>query len=260
MDWKEVITSSYKDFQQDDVQGMASESAFHILLSLFPLAIFGAAVSGIINFAFPNLNLFNNILNGVFAGLPPEAAKAIEPVIRDVIAGQSESRGLLSIIGIVTALWSGSAAVGTFVKALNRAYDVEETRNFFQRKGVEIGLTIFLGLVLGVAFAAIAFGGPLIDAIGDRFNLGGVGRFVTAAIRLVLVVAFVVFALSVMYWIGPNIKQKVRVRYPRLDTGSSGTSGLYRRIRHLHLTVWRIEQLHEDVWHTRWHHRAAARL
>ncbi len=208
VDWKEVLTSSFKDFQQDDVQGMAAESAFHILLSLFPLAIFGAAVSGIVNFAFPDLKLFDNILQGVFSGLPREAAMAIEPVIRDVIAGQSESRGILSIVGIVTALFSGAAAVSTFIKALNRAYDVEETRSFIQRKGLEIGLTIFLGLVLAVAFGAIAFGGPLIDAIADRFNLGGVGRFVAAAIRLVLVVLFVVFALSVTYWIGPNIKQK----------------------------------------------------
>lgn len=208
VDWKEVGISSFKDFQQDDVQGMAGESAFHILLSLFPLAIFGAAMSGILNLAFPQLDLFNKIIVGVLSGLPPAAAEAIQGPLTEVLAGQNQSRGIFSIIGIVGALWSGTAAVGTIIKALNRAYDVEETRSFIQRKGLEIGLTLFLGLVLVVAFASVAFGGPLIDAIGDRFNFGGVGRFVTATIRWVLVVLFVVIALSVLYWIGPNMKQK----------------------------------------------------
>jgi len=205
VNYKEVATSTFKEFSQDDIGGLAAESAFHILLSLFPLAIFGAAMSGIINVAFPGLNLFNNIINAVYAGLPGSAADAIRPVLTQVLNNQSG--GLVSF-GIITALWTGSQAMSTFIKALNRAYDVEETRPIWQRKGLEIGLTIFLGVVLAVAFGAIAFGGPLIDSIANHFNLGPVGRFVTAAVRLVLVVLFVVVALSILYWIGPNVKQR----------------------------------------------------
>lgn len=210
VDAKEVAISTFKDFQQDDVQGMAAESAFHILLSLFPLAIFGAAMSGILNLAFPQLDLFDKIIEGVLAGLPEQVRVAIKDPLTEVLAGQNQSRGLLSIVGIVGALWTGTAAVGTFIKAFNRAYDVEETRSFVQRKLLEVGLTLFLGIVLVVAFGAIAFGGPLIDGIANRFGLGDVGRFVTAAIRWVLVILFVVVALSVLYWIGPNMKQKFK--------------------------------------------------
>jgi len=205
VDYKEVATSTFKEYSQDDLSGLAAESAFHILLSLFPLAIFGAAMSGIINVAFPGLNLFNRIIDSVFSGLPSNAASAIRPVLEQVLKNQSG--GLVSF-GIITALWSGSAAMSTFIKALNRAYDVEETRKIWQRKGLEIGLTLFLGIVLAIAFGAIAFGGPLIDSIANHFGLGAVGRFVTATIRLVLVVLFVVVALSILYWIGPNVKQK----------------------------------------------------
>jgi len=205
VDWKEVLTSTFKEYSQDDLAGLAAESAFHILLSLFPLAIFGAAVSGIINVAFPGLNLFNNIIGAVYAGLPTEAANTIKPVLEGVLKNQSG--GLLSF-GLVTALWSGSAAMSTFVKSLNRAYDVEETRPIWQRKGLEIGLTIFLGIVLAVAFTSIAFGGPLIDSLAKLLHLGPVGRFIAAAVRLVAVVLFVIGALSFLYWIGPNVKQK----------------------------------------------------
>ncbi len=204
IDYKEVARATIKEFSQDDCTGLAAESAYHILFSIFPLAIFAASMSAIINHVF-GLDLFSKIMSALTSRLPPDAATALSGPLAKVLSNQSG--GLLSV-GIVTALLSGSAAVGTFIKALNRAYDVEETRPLWRRKGMEILLTIFVGAVVVAAFIVIVFGGKLGDAIARHIGAGHVFTLFWNIIRWPLILAFISLALAVLYWVGPNIKQK----------------------------------------------------
>lgn len=204
VDYKEVARATMKEFSQDDCAGLAAESAYHILFSIFPLAIFAASMSAIINSIF-GLNLFAKIMDALTSMLPGDARSALADPLAKVLSNQSG--GLLSF-GIVTALWSGSAAVSTFIKALNRAYDVEETRPFWRRKGTEVALTLFVGVVASLAFIVIVFGGKLGDAIAKHIGAGTAFTFFWNIIRWPLILAFVSLSLAVLYWIGPNIKQK----------------------------------------------------
>jgi membrane protein len=204
VDYKEVARATIKEFSQDDCAGLAAESAYHILFSIFPLAIFAASMSAIINSIF-GLDLFGKIMSALTSVLPTDARTAIAAPLAKVLSNQSG--GLLSF-GIITALWSGSAAVSTFIKALNRAYDVEETRPFWRRKGTEILLTLFVGIVAAAAFIIIVFGGKLGDAISAHIGAGHVFTIVWNILRWPLILAFISLALAVLYWVGPNIKQK----------------------------------------------------
>jgi membrane protein len=204
IDYKEVARATMKEFSQDDCSGLAAESAYHILFSIFPLAIFGASMSAIINSIF-GLDLFGKIMSALTSRLPSDAATALSGPLAKVLSNQSG--GLLSF-GILTALWSGSAAVSTFIKALNRAYDVEETRPFWRRKGTEILLTLFVGIVAAAAFIFIVFGGKLGDAIAKHIGAGHIFTIVWNILRWPLILAFISLALAVLYWVGPNIKQK----------------------------------------------------
>jgi len=204
IDYKEVARATIKEFSQDDCAGLAAESAYHILFSIFPLAIFGASMSAIINTVF-GLDLYGKIMSALTSVLPADARSAFAAPLAKVLSNQSG--GLLSF-GIITALWSGSAAVSTFIKALNRAYDVEETRPFWRRKGTEILLTLFVGIVATTAFIVIVFGGKLGDAIAKHIGAGHVFTIVWDILRWPLILAFISLALAVLYWVGPNIKQK----------------------------------------------------
>ncbi len=206
VDYKEVARATIKEFSQDDCAGLAAESAYHILFSIFPLAIFSASMSAIINSIF-GLDLFGKIMSALTSVLPSDARTAIADPLAKVLSNQSG--GLLSF-GIITALWSGSAAVSTFIKALNRAYDVEETRPFWRRKGTEILLTLFVGIVAAAAFIIIVFGGKLGDAIAKRLGAGRLFTIVWNILRWPLILAFISLALAVLYWVGPNIKQKFK--------------------------------------------------
>lgn len=206
VDVKEVAIATFKEFSQDDISGMAAESAYHILFSLFPLAIFGAAVSAALNRIY-NLDLFNKIMGALTSRLPSDAQRAIADPLANVL--QNQNGGLLSF-GIITALWSGSAAMSTFIKALNRAYDVQETRPIWKAKGLQVLLTVFMGLMAASAFILITFGEKIGRALADKVGAGDAFALFFAIIRWPIIIAFIMLALAVLYWIGPNIDQKFK--------------------------------------------------
>ncbi len=204
VDYKEVARATIKEFSQDDCAGLAAESAYHILFSIFPLAIFAASMSAIINSIF-GLDLFGKIMSALTSALPADARSAIAAPLAKVLGNQNG--GLLSV-GIILALWSGSNAMSTFIKALNRAYDVQETRPIWKAKGLQVLLTLFMGVITALAFIVIVFGGKLGDAIAKHIGAGHIFTIVWNIIRWPLILAFISLALAVLYWIGPNIKQK----------------------------------------------------
>jgi membrane protein len=206
VDYKEVARATIKEFSQDDLTGLAAESAYHILFSIFPLAIFAASMSAIINRAF-GLDLFGKIMSALTSALPADARSAISAPLAKVLSNQNG--GLLSF-GIVLALWSGSNAMSTFIKALNRAYDVEETRPFWKAKGLQVALTLFMGVLTSVAFILIAFGGKIIGSIADHIGAGSAFKIGWSIVRWPIVFAFIALALAVLYWVGPNIKQQFK--------------------------------------------------
>jgi len=204
VDYKEVSRATMKEFSQDDCAGLAAESAYHILFSIFPLAIFAASMSAIINSIF-GLDLFGKIMSALTSALPADARSAIAAPLAKVLSNQNG--GLLSV-GIILALWSGSNAMSTFIKALNRAYDVQETRPIWKAKGLQVLLTLFMGVITSLAFIVIVFGGKLGDVIARHIGAGHIFTIVWNILRWPLILAFIALALAVLYWVGPNIKQK----------------------------------------------------
>ena len=109
----------------DDLGGLAAELAYRFFLALFPFFIFLAALSGFITHLFDIQNPTDRIINTIGDTLPSDVTSVLRSQLEEVIS--SRNLALLSV-GIVGTLWAASSAVGSLIKAMNRAYGVRETR------------------------------------------------------------------------------------------------------------------------------------
>jgi membrane protein len=201
-----IVIATVKRSLRDDCSGRAAQAAYHILFALFPLAIFAAALSALANALF-GLDLFARVMASLASVLPSEARASIVGPIAAVVNHPS---GWLLVIGIATALWSGATAVGTFITALNRAYDVEETRPYWRRKALEVLLTLCLGAVVVAAFILIVFGGRLGATIAAQIGQGRTFRVAWQIGRWPLIAAIIMAALTAFYRVGADIRQRFR--------------------------------------------------
>lgn len=183
----------------DDVGGLAAQLAYHFLLALFPFFIFLTALGG---FAAAQVQMGNpaqSIVDLLGANLPDDVAGVLTDQLQQVI--DSSNPGLLSF-GIVGALWAASGGMKSIMKAMNRAYDVPESRSFLKKNLVALGLTLLFSAFAIIAFVLLVVGELVAQEVASVVGLPSIAVDIS---RWVL--AFVLMALgtAVLYWAAPNI-------------------------------------------------------
>ena len=135
--WKEILKRTVRDTLKDDAQGLAAQLSYYFFLSLFPTLLCVIALASL----FP----LQNLTDEVVAMLQPIAPAQVIDIIREQMLKIADAgdTAVLSL-GLLGALWSSSAAMGAIVNAMNRAYDIEESRPWWRVKVTAILLTLGL--------------------------------------------------------------------------------------------------------------------
>jgi membrane protein len=196
-----------EQFHADDAFGLAAELAYRFLFALFPFGIFLAALAALVASSLAT-DPSGAIMRGLHDNLPPDVASSIQPELSRILGNTRP--GLLSVgaVGSVAAATSGTLAL---IKAMNRAYDVEETRPAFVRYGTAVGLTILVGTATIASFVTLVGGAVLPDVLVAWAGLPeSLSRTVTL-LRWFVVFAVLVVAVATLVRVAPNVRPPWRL-------------------------------------------------
>jgi len=182
-----------KRAMEDDITGTAARVAYYFFLALFPAIIALFALTGIVG----GDRAFDWVMSQARQGLPGDAEVMLERFLSE-ITGQSRP-GLLSV-GILGVLWAASNSFNGLTIGLNRMYTVDETRSWWKRRLLAVGLLIATAVALNVGATAILAGPELIRALG----LDIIVVYLTWAMAFALITG--IFWLT--YYLLPNADQK----------------------------------------------------
>ena len=192
---------------RDDVFGLAAELAYWFFLSLFPFFIFLAALGGFVAAVLDVGDPTQQIIDLLGTTMPPDATRLVRPQIEHVVGARNP--GLLSL-GILGAIWTATGWASAIIKAMNRAYAVQETRPFWQRYLLAFGLMLLTSSVLVGAFvlfvAGQVFGGQVAAAVG----LEGVVQIVVDLIRWPAAATLLLLGSAFLYGTAPNVDLGLR--------------------------------------------------
>ncbi len=118
----------------------------------------------------------------------------------------AESGGLLTF-GVLGALWSSSAALVSIVSALNRAYDIEESRPWWKVRLVALGLTIGLATFILAALTLVLAGPTIATYLDERLGMGSALRWTWLILQWPVALALVATALGLVFYFGPDAEQ-----------------------------------------------------
>ncbi len=211
IEWTPVGKAVVKEYSKDDVPGLAAEMAYHFIFAIFPFVIFVTTIAGIVGRFLSQDRLIDRIMAALYSQLPPATAEALRQPLEEVLgqrAGQALSIG--AAVGIVLALYSASNGVATIMKAFNRAYGVQETRGFLKTKGIALGLTIVLSLLLIIGFISLTVGNDLVDLVAGWLGLGRFAEAFLTVAQYVVGLLGITLAFALLYWQGPNVDQQFR--------------------------------------------------
>lgn len=194
--WKDILWRVKDEVAEDRVSLIAAGVAFYGFLALFPAIAALMALSGL--FLDPS-DVTDQI--GALAGLVPEDIIDIIVGQATAVTGSSEGGlGVTALISVLLALYSASKGVGSLIDGLNVAYDETEERGFIKLKLVTFGLTllIMVGLLLAMAVVAV------IPAVVSFLPLGAVAEPLIVGVSFVVLAAFTIGGLAVLYRYGPS--------------------------------------------------------
>ena len=191
------------EISQDEITDWAASLSYRFLLALFPFFIFLGAMGGLvtrfIGVENPALELMDR-----FGGYVPSEARDVLATELDHVLGRQQP-GLLSV-GLVAALWAASGGMGSTMRAMNHAYDVTETRPFWKRTALSIGLTLLSGAFFTTAFVLAVAGDAVSNAIAAELRLGNELVAAMLVARFVLAVGLLCGATAFLYWAAPNVQ------------------------------------------------------
>jgi membrane protein len=140
----------------------------------------------------------------------------VRGILKDVI---TPNKGSLLTIGILGTLWSASGGFASLIEALNVAYDVPETRPFYQTRLLAIGLMLVTGSLLVLGAVSMFLGPAFGNWLAAKLHLSWMFAVVWPYLRWAISVAFTVLAVELMFYWAPNVKQRFWATLPGAAIG-----------------------------------------
>lgn len=191
---------------QNDFYGMAAEMGFMMVIGIFPFMLFLTAVFGWMG----NKSLMDPILAFLSTFMPEQAMELIITVLSEAMIF-SHGR-LMAIIGFCVTLVLSTNAMAVVLKGLNRAYKVEETRNFVYTRILSLIMVFVDTMVLFLTINLIVFGKVIISFLITHFHMSKVLAIILLTLRWP--VAFVALYLMAFlsYYILPDLRGNERFK------------------------------------------------
>jgi membrane protein len=202
-----TLKATVQEFIRDDALGLAAQLAYYLILALFPFILFLVAVLDAFGSSSPQF--VNELFGYLRRVMPAQVFDLIETYTERTLRNEDTAPGLLSA-GILGTVWAASGAFSALINALNRAYDVQETRPFWKVKGISILMTLGLSvLILGGVLLLIA--GPSIgETIAEVFTLGDEFVVVWNVARWPAALLFMVATVALLFYFAPDADQPFR--------------------------------------------------
>jgi membrane protein len=188
--------------QRNELMARADGVAFNLTLSVFPFLIFLFTLIPYI----PIQHLDRQIMEFLGEILPAGIYKEAAPTISDIV---SRPRGKLLSLGVILALYGGTAGMMALMTAFNKMYRTIENRGFIQTRLTAIGLTLILVLVMIVGIALIIVGQFILDWFVDQHWINDSWTYyLIMVLRYGMVLAVFLVGVSAIYYIAPAIHKR----------------------------------------------------
>jgi membrane protein len=207
--WWQVVRRAFKESSADNVPILAAGVAFFAFLAIFPALIAALTLYGLV--ADPETVAAQ--VRDLSAALPEQAQPILLDQLQSVASASNGALGVSLVISLLAALWSASSGTGNLLKAINIAYDEDESRGFLKVRGLALALTLGAIVFMLLTLALVA----VVPVVLDALPLGTLGTVLAQVLRWVLLVVLVVAALAVTYRVAPD---RDLPRFAWVSTGS----------------------------------------
>jgi membrane protein len=205
--WPEFLKQVWADVQDDDLFGKAAQLGFYFIFALFPALLCLTALIGLL----PIQSILPELMTYIKTVLPTETMPLITKYLDQVVTGSGA--GMVSF-GFLSALWAVSTGMAAIIDTLNTVYNVNDSRPLWKARSIAMLMTIGATIFIVLSMFLILLGGYLSQWVAVRIGFGAIFTIMWALIQWPFVIMFMLLAVSLIYYLAPNVSHPWRVITP----------------------------------------------
>ena len=199
-----VVKRTLKSFYDDQMTHHAAALTYYALMSLFPAALLGLSLLGLIG-QYPET--YNAIINYLEDVAPASVVQPLDDSLRTALQNKGTATTAL-VVSAVVAFYGSTGALEAARRALNVVFEVRNGRSFFRRKAVDIASTAVLLVLVIVTLILTFVGGRFADDLFGFIGLGDTAAEIWSIVRWPAAVAMAMLVFALVYYVTPDVKQR----------------------------------------------------
>ena len=196
-----LFVTAAKNFVRHRDSDLAAGLTYYAVLAIFPAALALLSLLAVIGDADQTRQTVLDILGPLMS---TDRLNDVEPVLDKLIHAEGATWTLVA--GTVGALYSASAYVGGFSRAMNTVREVEETRPFWKLKPLMLLITLVVVVLNVAALVIITVTGPITSSIGDKLGVEQSAIDVWEIAKWPALAIVVVIVVAILFHATPNVK------------------------------------------------------
>jgi membrane protein len=208
LSWQAFARRLYREYRDDAVADSAATLSYYFVFSLFPFLFFLATLTAYIPYARVAADA---LLARAYAVLPGPAMAIIDAHVRGLVG---HSRPHLLTLGFAITLYSASRGVDAVRKALNRAYDVKESRPLWKTELLAFGMTVGGAALVLVAVGLLLAGSSGGLWLAHRLRIDEQYVIALRWIRWPVIAVVIMGCAAIAYHLLPDVERRFKLITP----------------------------------------------
>jgi membrane protein len=199
------LKRAFAMFREHGMTDWAASMTYYLVMSLFPGLLVAVSLLGLLG----QQSLVTDAVGYLRdAGAPSETVDAVERSLQGLIDSSNAKAGIGLVVGLALGLNGASGAFGAAGRAMNKVYGVEEERGFVRRKLTDVGWTLVVILLGGVALVSVLLGGQVAKDLFGTIGLGDTAGTVWVYARWLVAIAAMMVLFAVVYAFAPDLEHR----------------------------------------------------
>jgi membrane protein len=199
-DYVAIVKRAVKESLDDQITDSAAAITYYAFLSIPSVLLVAVGVFSLV--AGPNA--VQTIVDKIGAVAPAQAVQLLEQSLQRTTQGGGGVT--MIVIGSVLAVWTATGTINAVMRALNNAYDREESRNFFRLRAAALAMLVFILIAFLLVFGLLVLGPKLSGWMGDLIGLGSVFEWTWWIAQWPVLLGGLLLAFAVVLYVGPNVE------------------------------------------------------
>jgi membrane protein len=198
--WKAIVKRAGKAMLSHNLMMIAQALAYSTFMAI--PAVLLVVVGLFTLLAGPDT--INTVIAHMQTFMPGQATQLLNDSLHQLDARPSTGI-VMTVVGLVLAVWTTTGAMTSYMTAINLAYDREDRRSFVKKRVAAVTMAACIGFAF-ILIAALLIFGPMLESwVGRHLGIQSVLAVVWWVVQWPILIAGLLAAFATLLYLGPDV-------------------------------------------------------